>query len=301
MTAIETAARTESLRVRLLRGLGTKLPAAAVGGLAFGIGLRIAMRVAAVMEGQRPELTLGGTMFIVVFGAMVGSVFGPLVLAGADRLGRGRPAVASGVLSTLVLLPLLVLVTGDEIFELGSGAVNAVTFGASTFALGAIGKIVEMRIRARDSVWPFRLGTGMAAGGAAGAVVGLIGAPMVAWLVDRVDGGAPHATAPSIRVPRVESITDVAAIAIGSLFQGLLLGALLGGVFVAIKNRRPLRGRTRFETAAILAVVAAALVGTPGALDSGGGGLAIGIGAGALVAVFAFLLTQWQPRLELAD
>jgi len=78
------------------RRLGTALLAGAVVGLVIlGVGGRIAMRVIAIVAGQAPGFSVGGTLAVVLLGGMWGAPGGPIVLA--LRRVIPRSAVLRGV------------------------------------------------------------------------------------------------------------------------------------------------------------------------------------------------------------
>src|SRR3970282_1587260 len=79
------------------RSLGHGAIGGGGGGLrVLGPGLRIAMRVVAILDPVRsPEFTFGGTMFIIIgVGVMMGGTFG--VIGNLARQGFGIPSRAAG-------------------------------------------------------------------------------------------------------------------------------------------------------------------------------------------------------------
>ena len=113
---------------------------AVAGLLILGPGLRIAMRVVAIMDPvQTPEFSFGGTMFIVVgIGGIFGGIFG--IIGNLIRKAAGIKSVIAGglILGTLFMTTLL-LDSGlrEEFFELGAGPwVNIPMFAVFTFAYG---------------------------------------------------------------------------------------------------------------------------------------------------------------------
>lgn len=117
-----------------------------VGGVAAGLlilgpGLRVAMRVVAIMdETQTPEFTLEGTFFIIVgIGAILGAIQG---LTGhiLRRVLNIKSSVVAGVLVGAFFVVQLAFFSGeisDEFFTLGEGAlVNTVLFGVFSVAYG---------------------------------------------------------------------------------------------------------------------------------------------------------------------
>lgn len=114
------------------------LTGAVAGAMVMGPGLRLAMRVVAILEpSQTPEFTAGGTLFIVVLGLILGAIFGIGVSLNADS-GRRRPVgfvVAAGGLGLLLITPDL----RTELLELGFGwPLNVPMFGAVFYAYAAV-------------------------------------------------------------------------------------------------------------------------------------------------------------------
>ena len=110
------------------------------GVLVLGVGLRVAMRVVAMMDPSRtPELTFEGTMFILLgLGGMFGGIVG--IFAHLARRGLGiRSAVIAAFLPAAGAMSILFV--DDEIrrelFKLGGGAlVNIPMFGVVAFLYG---------------------------------------------------------------------------------------------------------------------------------------------------------------------
>lgn len=110
------------------------------GVLVLGAGLRIAMRVVAMLDPFRvPEFSWGGTMFILIgIGGIFGGIFG--ILANLARRGLHLRSVlniailpAGGALSLLFLDDEI----RRELFHLGAGAwVNLPMFGLVTVLYG---------------------------------------------------------------------------------------------------------------------------------------------------------------------
>lgn len=112
----------------------------ASGILVLGVGLRVAMRVVAMLDPIRtPEFTLEGTMFILIG---IGGIFGGLlgILANLARRGmRLNSVITAGILPAAAAMSLLFV--DDEIrrelFELGAGAwVNIPMFGLVSILYG---------------------------------------------------------------------------------------------------------------------------------------------------------------------
>jgi hypothetical protein len=119
----------------------------AIGGIAsgilvLGVGLRVAMRVVAILDPVRsPEFTMEGTMFILIgigglFGGMVG------ILANLARRGmRLNSVIKAAILPAAAAMSLLL--ADDEIrgelFELGAGAwLNLPMFGLVAILYGIV-------------------------------------------------------------------------------------------------------------------------------------------------------------------
>lgn len=82
--------------------------------IALGAGSRLAMRVVALTGGRR-EVSIDGTMFLLIAGAMLGAMIG-LTLAGLLRLWRARGLVVGTVL--MVSFGSLLLLGSDTRQEL---------------------------------------------------------------------------------------------------------------------------------------------------------------------------------------
>ena len=127
------------------------LTGAVAGAMVMGPGLRVAMRVVAIMEpSQTPEFTAGGTLFVVVLGLILGAIFGIGISLNAAS-GRRRLVgivVAAGGLGLLVITPDLRV----ELFELGLGwPLNVPMFGAVFYAYAAAAMgLVRRRSAAGD-------------------------------------------------------------------------------------------------------------------------------------------------------
>jgi hypothetical protein len=109
--------------------------------LALGPGLRIAMRVVAILDPVRsPEFTLDGTLFIFIgVGGMMGGVFG--LVGNIARGGFGIPSGAAGLVPALLVM-LMIGLDGElrsEIVELGAGPwLNIPMFGVVAAGYGAL-------------------------------------------------------------------------------------------------------------------------------------------------------------------
>ncbi|HJQ76442.1 MAG TPA: hypothetical protein VJ948_04175 [Acidimicrobiia bacterium] len=107
--------------------------------LVLGPGLRVAMRVVAMVDPTRsPEFTIGGTMFIIVgIGAVMGGIFG--VFGNVSRIGFNIPSRAAGLVPALLVVMMIGLDSElrGEILELGVGPwLNIFMFGAVATAYG---------------------------------------------------------------------------------------------------------------------------------------------------------------------
>jgi hypothetical protein len=129
----------------------------AIGGVVAGLivlgpGLRIAMRVVAILDPLRsPEFTIGGTMFIIIgVGVIIGGKFG--VLANIARRGFGIPSRVAALLPALLVMLLIGLDSElrSEIVELGAGPwLNIPMFGAVAVGYGALWAWVVTRLELR--------------------------------------------------------------------------------------------------------------------------------------------------------
>lgn len=141
----------------LLPGFWRSIFYGAIGGVVAGLlvlgpGLRLAMRVVAILDPIRsPEFTLGGTLFIIVgIGAIFGGIFG--LFGNVARRGFGIPLRVAGVVPAL-LVALMIGVDTElrrEIIELGAGIwVNAPMFATVALGYGAMWALVVGRLEAR--------------------------------------------------------------------------------------------------------------------------------------------------------
>ena len=120
--------------------------------LVLGPGLRIAMRVVAIIDPVRsPEFTLGGTMFIIIgVGVMMGGIFG--VIGNVARSGFGIPSGAAGLVPALLVMLMIGLDSElrSEIIKLGAGPwLNIPMFGAVALGYGALWTRVVTRLEMR--------------------------------------------------------------------------------------------------------------------------------------------------------
>ncbi|MFQ5968366.1 MAG: hypothetical protein ACE5MI_12285 [Acidimicrobiia bacterium] len=188
----------------------------------LGVGLRAAMRVAAVSEGQETSFTIGGTFFILLVGAAIGVIIGALyggVRRWVPGAGLGKGAIFGFVLALLVGA-LLFGPSGSEARTIGSPLLNMLTFGGSIVLLGIGIEWMWPRIEKRPAM-SRRAG----AGEVSGAIVG-IGAALVLtvfalarWMAETPDG-----------------FWLTLGLFVGFAAEGLLLGAVLG-VFYGLVRR----------------------------------------------------------------
>jgi hypothetical protein len=124
----------------------------AAGLLALGPGLRIAMRVVAIVDPVRsPEFTVGGTLFIIIgIGGVMGGIFG--VIGNVARSGFAAPPVAAGLVPALLVMVMIGLDSElrGEIVGLGAGPwLNIPMFGAVAVGYGALWTRVVTRLEKR--------------------------------------------------------------------------------------------------------------------------------------------------------
>ena len=134
------------------RSLYGALGGVVAGLLVLGPGLRIAMRVVAVLDPVRtPEFTVGGTMFIMIgVGVMMGGIFG--VIGNIARGGFNIPSRAAGLVPAALVMLMIGLDSElrSEIVELGAGAwFNIPMFGAIAVGYGALWTRVVTRLERR--------------------------------------------------------------------------------------------------------------------------------------------------------
>jgi hypothetical protein len=139
----------------------------AIGGVVAGLlvlgpGLRLAMRVVAIVDPIRtPEFTVGGTMFIIVgLGAIMGGIFG--LQGNVARRGFGIPLRVAGMVPALFVALMIGLDNElrGEIVELGVGPwLNIPMFGAVALGYGALWTRVVTRFEMRRVEKKARRGT----------------------------------------------------------------------------------------------------------------------------------------------
>ena len=138
----------------LVPGFWRSLLTGAIGGVVAGLlvlgpGLRIAMRVVAMLDPVRsPEFTVGGTMFIIVgVGVMMGGIFG--VIGNIARVGFNIPSRGAGLVPAVLVMLMIGLDSElrSEIVELGAGPwLNIPMFGAVAVGYGALWTRVVTRL-----------------------------------------------------------------------------------------------------------------------------------------------------------
>lgn len=143
----------------------------AIGGVAAGLlvlgpGLRIAMRVVAILDPVRsPEFTVGGTMFIIIgVGVVMGGIFG--VIGNVARGGFDIPSGAAGLVPAVLVMLMIGLDSElrSEIVGLGAGPwLNIPMFGAAAVGYGALWTRFVTRLETRRIDKKARHGTAKSA------------------------------------------------------------------------------------------------------------------------------------------
>lgn len=139
------------LVLRQRRALATVVGGGVLGGWVLGIGIRVAMFVAAEMGGG-VERSVGGTAGLILFFAFPGIALSGLLLA--VRGIRERDHVAKGLLAALICAALIAGPVRDELVARGHGGVNAVLFLAAAALAGVTIGAVQARI---DAWWEGRI------------------------------------------------------------------------------------------------------------------------------------------------
>jgi hypothetical protein len=135
-----------------MRLVGLWLALAAGAGVALGIAARIAMRIVALQADAPPAFSLGGSVEIVLFGAMLGA---PVALVFWMCRRRWRLPSGSGVVLALGLFAILaarpspaargaLAATDDAPF------VTAMIFGAAFAAYGLVLELLWRFLRPTD-------------------------------------------------------------------------------------------------------------------------------------------------------
>ncbi len=125
---------------------------AIAGLLVLGPGLRVAMRVVAVVDPVRsPEFTIGGTMLIIIgIGAVMGGIFG--VIGNVSRMGFNIASRGAGLVPAILVMMMIGLDSElrREILELGVGPwLNIPMFGAVAIGYGAAWALIVGRLERR--------------------------------------------------------------------------------------------------------------------------------------------------------
>ena len=121
--------------------------AGAVAGVVWGIGARAAMRAVALADGEPAEFTVGGTLFILIVGAVLGALLG-LVFASVrcwlPDTGLGKGGAFGG---TLLALMLVLLALVGEVDAGRSGLVGVALFGALFIVYGLVLEATMQQLR----------------------------------------------------------------------------------------------------------------------------------------------------------
>jgi hypothetical protein len=129
----------------------------AIGGVIAGLvvlgpGLRVAMRVVAMVDPVRsPEFTVGGTIFIIVgIGAVMGGIVGSF--GNVSRIGFNIPSRVAGLVPALLVMTMIGLDSElrGEILELGVGPwLNIFMFGTVAMGYGWVWARIVGRLEMR--------------------------------------------------------------------------------------------------------------------------------------------------------
>jgi hypothetical protein len=267
--------RSNPPRLRLpavdINRLGAALATGAVlGATVGGIGARIAMRVVALLGDGQPSFTVGGTLSIVVMGAILGAA-GGLGFALVQRLARiDRGEVPSplrnmavgaaygGMLAVLAALPFFLIREGE--LALASPLVGAALFAwiplAYGLALGAAVPAVERWIGSA----PRTVGLGWLATFGLSLVLAAVGmAPLLGGFIP-----FPRAAT------ELHYSAGLSFAAAQALHRGLMLAFMLAycGLASAIFWRGSQHGAARLAAVTLL-VLAGAFFGRTPALAAG--------------------------------
>ncbi len=143
---------------------------AAAGALIGGIGARLAMRVVALLGEDAPSFSIGGTLGILLMGAVLGAIGGlgfalvrwllRLQMSGRTSARRNILAGAGygAVLSVLIVLPFFLAPTGE--LSLAPPLVGAALFGWIPVAYGLALGITTPWLEHRMAVADHRVGLG---------------------------------------------------------------------------------------------------------------------------------------------
>jgi len=105
-----------------------------IGGVMWGVGARIAMRIVALAAHQRPEFSIGGTMGILVIGAIFGTPLGLLFASIRRYVPCSTPRAGllfGGLVLLLVSVPFYLGPLSDE--SSAGGRILAVALFGSLF------------------------------------------------------------------------------------------------------------------------------------------------------------------------
>lgn len=188
--------------LRLARDLSaTMIAGAAAGVLAFGVGGRLAMRLAAWLSAPHLQgiatseraivgaITWSGTLQILVIGAMVGLIGAPLYLLAKPALGERARGTKLALVVFFVSGASLIDAGNSDFRVFGRPAINVIAFAALPFAYGPLLVRFEADLRARLPERPLMLAL-HAPVLALAAILGIMGPflmaedhPLVAWAI----------------------------------------------------------------------------------------------------------------------
>lgn len=132
-----------------VRSIGASVAAGPLGGLVLGGGMRIAMRVAAVTGGVPTEFTAGGTIFLLVGGALVGVLAGLLTHL-LNLVGPLRRLRLGGPIAMLLVTAGLLGPNGfRELSERGHLWLNIITFAGAALLAGLVLDVYANRLMER--------------------------------------------------------------------------------------------------------------------------------------------------------
>jgi hypothetical protein len=141
--------------LRALRMAGIIFLAGLVAGIALGTGMRLAMRVVALTDGEPgTAFTLGGTLLILVFVTVLLLPVAVLFLA-VRRFFRGSSLRRGAIFGLWLVVPFLAL-PAREAIQIGFVPLNVVMFGSLFVLYGVILSVtmsaLERRIRRPGAV-----------------------------------------------------------------------------------------------------------------------------------------------------
>jgi hypothetical protein len=250
-------------------GAGAAVGAVA-GAVIGGIGARIAMRIVALLGEGQPSFTVGGTLLILIMGAVLGAI-GGLGFAVASRvlqaiMGDGtstRRSIATGAvygaaLSVLVALPFFLAPTGE--LSLAPPLVGAALFAWIPLAYGlALGAALP-RIERRAAATPRTVGLGWLAAFGLALVLALAG---MSPLLGEFTPFPPALT-------RLHYASGISFASAQALHRGLMLAFML--IYCGLTTVIFWRGSQHFWArlaAVTLLLLAAAFFGRTPALAAG--------------------------------